>query len=561
MAINNEVKKYIGDVLEEAFNDYNESAPLKCTFDDKNDARKDTTINKIKSNNNEKIASAKRIVALAAGLVNQKLQDADANIELINVTDTFSLNSQDARISTKIKLNDQDKVVDVYVNFNARKMLNLPPQEFYSVVCALLYNSILAKSISDIGGLNTLKKQSENGQSVDFLRPQYDDPNVVRKKGSNAVDTETIDTIKTYLSNFLSQYMDEKNSASYDDIAELVAEEMLTTDRSAESILKSMFDVSKIKEFEDNSLNEARNSRLVDNVELAMNEYDMLGALTYEQQAAELLSTRTKSTFNAMKNSKEQVQNLANFCISFVDDFLRSNGLVNSGVMLTFNRTGTPGNFVKDNNGTRTINIDLSAVKSVTDLVMTMSHEVTHCLDSFKPGNENGANGLADSMEYDDIKSLGLKRGSKESKFLRKIHSYCYHLDPAERRARQGELAGLKFMQALAVNDPSLKEDISVNIKKFERYQNRVIKDVATLTGPNAAHLYAELQKEYIDMKGSLSPEVDKAMTTRLDYLKKLMGEGILSATQEMQSVKTSRNIRNEMNGLPKESSNDQRGL
>ena len=320
--------------------------------------------------------------------------------------------------------------------------------------------------------------------------------------------------------------------------------------------MSSLFDVTVVDTGVINLIS-TRINMLLDKSKMALNdnsglenEHGKLGfekSMDYAKQASELLSYETKDKFSKMKASKDG-EDIKNFCESYIADFLRSNGISDTYLSITFNENECQGMFYRGE--APKINIDLSKVESVTDLVMTLSHELTHSVDfanEYMPEMVDGVNcRLVDSSveiyELKDLSASGLSKKSPEYAFLQQLNAYCYHMDPSERRGRIGELSALKFMQSLADGDLDMKNDIQRNIESFKQYQQKTIEIAYALNDSYGKNGLNALREKFENMRASLPKEAEDMMEDCLSYLERVCNSN-LSLSEEEKSIEIANKI------------------
>lgn len=501
----------------------------------------------------------KRVVAL--GKMVQRIQrELNARFNTrFNIFEhtTVSADILNGDIKTNIKIfnsNGKNSVINTAINININSLLQLPPEEVYAILKAHICHSLICNKLNKDGSME------DDFENVMFFRDQDEKNNLEEHMKDKNERIKARKILKTYFMGLFKDYFPD-SFTKYDNIAEYVADDIVRSldDGKIDEMLSTFFDMStfdkagikKVEEFlgaDYKTLSAARGSKLLQSAkEMHTDPGKEIEAIDYEKQYQALLSIQTKSKFEEAKNSQNNA-NIKDFCAEFINNFMASNGMAGFGDnAITFKNEGELGTFYTN---PMSININLSKIKSATELVMTMSHELTHAKRAVlnaSSGVYNREDGslLVGGMD-EDISGSGLKTNSQEYKFLKEVQNYCYHLDPNEREARIGELSALKFMKELA---PERSAEIDESAKRYERYQQKTI-DIANALKGNGSGAYKSieaLKSEYESMKANMPESARNLIEERIKYLEDLtLSSGSLDMSQEEKSMGESRKINGE---------------
>jgi len=397
------------------------------------------------------------------------------------------------------------------------------------------------------------KEETENKNKTPEQVQQEKDKDIKLEKPGKEEITKNKATLilSSYLKGFLADNYAE-NFKKFGPVADLIAKRIVEsmTERDMRKLLGAFFDSSVLKEVDKLAFNKidefigvtktSRITFLSQKSDYALRKGDDVQSLNYEQQKVALMdvinsnNTNIKEEFNSLGfgSSREEKEN---FCIKYVSYFMQSRKL--KSIPVTFENKGALGTF-RDRNGEKSININLSKIKSVSELVMTLSHELTHATDSIIN------DGLQNNIE-ESITGSGYKSGSDVYGYLLKLKKICYKLNPNERRGRIGELSALQFMVETCNNDDT-KEELKKSIAKFIRYQENTIKQYNDLA-------LADLEMEAQNL-GQLNGRASEMIRERLNYLKKIQNDNDFS--DELQSIEDAKSYLDKLNGESENSSN-----
>ena len=235
---------------------------------------------------------------------------------------------------------------------------------------------------------------------------------------------------------------------------------------------------------------------------------------------------------------------LREFCERYTRTILAGAGISQSAVKITFEPKGDIGQYI-DYGTYQELNINLSKVgkiKNPAEIVMTLSHELTHAIDSTankaRGRTEAGGYGLLDNLVGDsrqDLKKLA-NEPQEVIEYFKELNKICYHVNPNERSARLGELTAIRFMQNMHP-DAKMQEYIRKSINSYKREQINVVKSM------NAVH---EIQTKYAGIKKLASKSTQALIEERLNYLASLDHRGMLNSEQELEAIAIAMNSKRE---------------
>ena len=217
--------------------------------------------------------------------------------------------------------------------------------------------------------------------------------------------------------------------------------------------------------------------------------------LGHKQQAVALLGEFSKKEFDSViKGSDDEIKG---FCKRFSNKFLQDSGLEVGTYEIDFSNSGDLGNYLdKGENGQKiTINIQkIKKLKNPAELMMTLTHELTHMVDSSLNKGEGAKYGLGRHNEVSGV-------DKNATGFVKRMQEIYYKVNPHERSARRGELVALEFMMGMQP-DPTMKKYIERSRTSFKNYQGKVLEAFDKVDG-----LIAEYESMGLDKKENLSKE------------------------------------------------------
>lgn len=541
--------------LKEVFDKYNKAEPISASF---NDERLSGILS---GTSNEpmpaKIENLCNVISSVATSITAELKH-NTNISEVKIADfTVSSNPNDPDCAPHVDLGSKEAsglVANVSLHVNIQKLINLPAEEVYSRIYSVVYASIFDKTLEKDA---TVADQIVD--NVDLVRGM--DEVEEKEAGQNPT---LFGRIMKYIANKIKEvlgldYPEEKINT----IAKEITHNYSSAYGGADIVYEDMFDTNAIKgDPSVQQLNHARVSKLISKADMAAAYENPREEMSYRQQATALLSEDVKASFNQMKiGGRAEMQA---FCTRYITQMLASNGINIDDLQITFDsvRVTSSGKEINLPQGTfydgnpKSINVNLDKVKDVTDLIMTLTHETTHAMDSIsntESGITNarggGLLGVARGVNLDD---LGVKKSSEEGMLLSLLNSMAYHLDPNERRGRIAELAGLQFMSEMAGVDSDARKEVDKNIAGFNRYQELTATYVESLTSgnPKDPNSLIALRARYDAIKGRLSESVRQAIDEKFNYIEQaLQTEQARDISREQQSIRDAQNISRVMNG------------
>ncbi len=531
--------------LKNVFDDYNKAAPLPKGFNN-ND------IDGILSGESgkempKKIDEFGKLIKSAEKSINDRWKNR-TNITAIRINniDTNS-DPNNPTILPKTTMQstgvDNGVMVDLSVNVNLSKLSYLPADRVYSQIVSAVEFSVFNKELDKDPELAKGDSEKDN---MAFGR----DAKELESFESSANDGVATKNLITYLSagiaNFIKELFGiEPTDNQVKNIANEVVQDFSGKKAygSAENAYDSMFDKSRLsKEPSLRELQGARIGKMLIDAETAfdMGEYD--SEMSYREQASALMSESMKKAFTDKLKSKnpEEVQS---FCTQYIASLLQSNNFSAESVSVSFianEETNSKGKFYQNGpSGVgREIVINLAPTNgkemSLTDLVMTLTHETRHAMDSLineERGVESGKGGnlvyaCKTTSKKDKVERMGMVPGSEEYKLLTLLDNMAYALDPNEMRGRMAELTALEFMAQMG--DSSMADDIERNKAAFERYQKKTETYAMGVLDSSSEFNLDKLWEQYQELKnaGELSAEAVSAFEYQFKYLKELCKEG-----------------------------------
>ena len=494
----------------------------------------------------KKLKLVKEAIKKAQNLLRAYLKPG-SELDIVSKS-TVSTSGESFSMSAQVNISEDgvSKSINFPINISYSDAVRLPMPELYAKVSALGYGSLSNAKVIDKSKIN------QNDNKVEFDKEVKE----IAVKNKQEIDSEEL--LAAYFESYLhnvarSNDFVDKGAVSYSEIAHILAESAVH-ELGVNDSIDLMFDVDALKSaVDEDSLHSARNIKLIGKAKEALNEsaHEPRVALGYLEQSNALLSERTKSAFEKIKSvsgtSLKTNYNTEGACRAFIVEYLQPYGIPASALNLTFNPlpSNEIGMFYKNQNR---LNIDLNNVRSATDLVMTLSHELRHFVDESDCIREKADFGWNDLDNYVDEKKQGdsdFELDKNAVRLFRKLNSMCYHLDPDERAGREGELVGLKFMQEIADGDYNLKVDIERNIEAFEDYQEKTCDMINGLFDEKSAYNLELLSAEI--ERANVPEDVKEMMRKRLKYLDALSNN--MDSAKESQSIKEAHKIARQLKG------------
>lgn len=499
-----------------------------------------------------KISLIKKYVSLIQKQANIKYSSALGKKFSIEKNMVFYADPNMPNVFVKLRImnNSKSDILPLSLNIPLDKLITMPSLEVYAILSAAT-NDVIQKSLAGKTGYVS---------DIDLAKADTKTQDLTEKKDtiiSNDSKKHAEIILSKYLETFLPNYFGDEFK-EFDDISKLVAAQIVgeLSDEQIQEMMGMFFDFSKfdnisiekVASFTGKDLSDIRCSKLFSNAqELWMNPDKEPEALNATQQYQELMSTSLKGEFkNIIQNGNlNNGFNIEKFCINYADTFMASNGL--KPIKLTFKNQGDLGEYLDGGGTNQCININLQKISSVTELVSTLSHELTHAVESSmnkSTGKETEQGfGLVDNISNDisgatdELKTFKLNsRNMTAYQFLQELNRICYHINPNERSARYGELSALKFMSAITGNQKS-EEQLSQTVESFKIYQQRTLDIINNLKNPKFLN---ELQASVDEITSSNVSQFNKEFfITRMQYLKEMLKkEKTLNSALEEESIR-----------------------
>lgn len=479
-----EINNEISDLnLYDLIDEFDSSEPILNGFSNNN-------LENVSNNNSyvpSKIKTFNRILKKVETGLNNKLKRTNLSVSNFNFRNTFSADEISREATTKISYNKnqsgKSSNVLLNLNVNVKKLLNYPAMEVYAIVSALAYNSVLGGV--DGKNLNNVKftEGNESGKNDAMLQTAED---ITQARSEEVQLASAKFLIREYLRDFLPNYFGDTLNTDLDFISSMVADQLVSqmNEREIANVSSFFFKFDKLdraaakegkKYFASGNLFRYRTARVQENASkytldgVDADYYKNAKALGSQQQFLALSSTfagkndKVKQALaGGFDNSNKK---LAAFCQEYADSFMDSNKL--KSIEIRFVNEGNC-QFVDDGKS-HYININLSAPEleggSITELVMTLSHELTHAVDA------SLGEGMTHSMD-EDISNIDFPEAEN---LINRLQSYCYQLDPNERHGRLGEISALKFLNSIYAGDSDMQEQIQNSVNKYSSYQMQTI--------------------------------------------------------------------------------------
>ena len=450
-------------------------------------------------------------------------------------------------VRSKILQTGNTNIMPISLNIPLDKLITMPAMEVYAILSATAHMTVQAEMLGEKNKFANVDLEHMSVEKFDKVKE------LSEKRVEHQENKQKATILLTrYLEGFLPSYCGEYFT-KFDNISALVANNIVDSMEpdQIEKMAGIFFDFGTLNYLIDKNisdyasipieeLREARLGALYNKArELWKDQDRQPEAIGVTQQYQALMSDKLKSQFSMLvANQGKGLSNTIDieaFCRNYANTYMESNGL--KPIDLTFENIGELGSYI-DAGTKQRININLSKISSVSELVSTLSHELTHAVES-SINKSNGEQtkegfGLADNISY-DISGLSLPKHSPEYKVLRQINYYCYRLNPNERSARYGELSALKFMQSIATTEKE-KEQLSNTIDEFVTYQTQTL-DIIKRLSENS--FMADIEKRVEEILASDIPEADKQLfRERMAYIKRMMkGQSRLEVSMENKSL------------------------
>ena len=474
-------------------------------------------------------------VKAAMNIINQAQKDVQRKAAALfdNSEISFKITSSDNKSLSDDVVNamnfnfsgeGEKQNLEVAINFNLSKLCTYSPDVVYAVAYKTMYDGLLKKREA-LSGDKTFKFGKE--AELEDGQPMVNDANFDRDGNYVEPKHPILDFIKKIIYKILG--VSEVDSTA---CAKQIEENFVQNGIQPEELFENP-----------------------NGSDLLVERYGKLVKQGYDQQSTALLSAISKDEFNAVKNQDDA--KVRAFCEKYARVVLATNGVSENEVKITFNNQGSLGEYLDYGGMNQVVNINLQEVKRMNnpaEVIMTLSHELTHAIDSTsnkREGKTVGAKGygLTDNLVGDMRK--GIQSASDENPevyaFVIKLQEICYRVNPNERSARYGELTAIKFMQEMNT-DKTMQAYIEKSIDSYKRYQSKVLDSISQV---------ASIQNEYEAIKPLISKNsTNKMIEERLEYISSLNQRGMLDPEQERRAIEIALNLKNKQTqtGLEMES-------
>lgn len=510
-----------------------------------------------------KINMIKKFVSLIQKQINSSYSDLFGRKFSIERNLIFYTDYTMPRVFVKMRISQRgiSNIVPVSLNIPLDKLLSMPALEFYSILSAAA-NDVVRKAyagkVGHSANINLDNPKTKNDSVVEKV-------NKIDKHNANKNHAEMI--LCKYLEEFLPNYCDGE-FVEFDDISKLIAGQIVAdlNEEQLNEMLSAFFDLSKFDDvalskvatFTGKDLVELRASKLSkDARNLLQDPSKEPEALSATQQYQALMSINLKNQYKSLIAGSGNIGvtnsfDVKNFCINYANTFMESNGL--KPIKITFDTKGGKrnlGEYIDGGGLEQSININLANISSVNELVSTLSHELTHAVESsnnkIKGIQTAEGYGLLDNISNDISKVSGelnnIKLNSRNTtamQFLKELNQICYHINPSERNARYGELSALKFMSAIA-GSKSSEDELNQTIEAFSIYQNKTRSIIENLQ--NEEYILG-LQKTVDEILNSNISANDKEyFSSRIKYIKEMIRKKeTFNISKEQEAIKEVQN-------------------
>ena len=505
--------------LETMFDEYNNSERLPADFSNEalgkfakglSSSSKEevqTTRNRVP----QKIKSIVKIVRTVTENLNARLMAIGNGYRFDTSKVTYSASQKYGKFDVNYKSGT--------INFNVTKLSKLPALEIYAYVTKCLYEAAVNEIVpSD----NKKQKQEKLDELIES-----------EIKHTN-LSPEDFERAKIVLSNYLEKFIKKyfpDDFKRFHNIAYFVAGQVIAemSEKDLSQVLKKFFDFESINGFATDAVvdflgytDEARISYISGMANKLLDSGKEIASLSYHEQAQELMSSSVLEKFRKIDPKKggfEYSQEIIDFINSYTRKFMSAHNLEN--IPVTFKNVGELGTYYPPSSGKEEININLAKLDklgSLTELVQTLSHELTHAVDAAKHG------GTLENSIGEDISRSGLD--GENLSFLKELNKYCYFVNPNEINARIHELSAIEFMQTAAKDDPLVQKDIQDSLKRFVRYQKRTLEIVEGNPSNKKLplkDLVDNFQKRSKSLERSpISERAKNLISSRVEYLEKI---------------------------------------
>ncbi len=521
--------------LLECFKEFDEQEPISKQFSNEdlrnlayNNGSKNVEIPK-------KIQAYKRLLAKAQENLQERFKAFGLSVADLKFDYTFSAGSPKPVLLTfEAKTKEGATFLNVNINSDVQKQLKFPSLENYAIISALVYKKVSDKNLIKFEANE--QKYVQNPKNLSLSSNENGD--LVQQRNSAKF------LMTAYLKSFLSKALNvEFEPGQLNFVVDAITEDLLSsmTPKEISRVSSFFFKMESLdREFLKDSKNyvaieNARTGKILESTkkfgDLALDkdaDYSDAKALSAEEQFLALSTAfigRTDKVKQALEGGfSTDNAKLVDFCTEYAHQFMSSNNL--EDIPIKFMDAGDECcAYVNEGGENHYIRINLAAKElkggNITELVMTLSHELTHAVDSTLNKVSGRGNGLIGSMNESTsaFNRENLPRNCRKEAcdLLQETQKYCYQLDPNEMHGRLGEISALKFLRGLYENDEVMQSQMQQSITAYNKYQKRTIE-------------YAEgLPEKIADFKRRLdalgiSPSSNeyKMIEKRIDYLKSL---------------------------------------
>lgn len=421
---------------------------------------------------NKKLNAFRAMLVRMEGDLNRTFNKLGINIGPIKIDGSFSAGKSDRELVTKLSFfqndNGKSSVGVVNMNMNIKKLLKYPSLELYALVSSSVLKSVLGKDGNKVQ--DVIYKSGKTLEDVN--------------KGQSLVNSEiNREKARRILKRYIKTFLNENFNDSVFEVS-FITDSILDSlsDENIKKLMHHNFDnvVSKDGLLLDDALDKhmsIKNYRIqalhkkIFDVQLNIEGVSSSEVNAYREQELALSNVFLKGKFNKAKESilSGNSSDLMSYCESFASAFCQSHG-INAPKINFVNKKNARflGQYHDLGSGGQYIDINLGRVDNIIDLSTTLTHELTHAIESSlnksRGATNNDGTGLLNDMS-EDISHSGLAKGTAEYNLLKEINNYCYYVNPNERNARQNEVSAYAFMVKFADDDPILKAQLSESIQ------------------------------------------------------------------------------------------------
>lgn len=413
--------------------------------------------------------------------------------------------------------------LNVTFEFNADKLKSAPPFIIYNAFASNMRSTLLSKREAynkNPGKLQNEAELNENQKSEN--QPEDSLENIVLDfildKIYALLGVRDRETAKQFMTDYKGQ--------------------------TGMSVSESFFDFSDTR-----NATLAYSNMMTNKAQEAIKRGDGSLAVGYSQQGLVLAGSVSNEQFNALLNGNDRGA-LMNFARTYAASYLAQNGIQNANaVAITLNSVGELGTYYASENRVN-INVDkIGQMNNPTEVVMTLSHELTHAIDAALGAVRGPGGQVQYRMENNMSENISAAQNDAGDvyDFVAEMQNICYHINPNERHARIAELSALEFMAAKAGNNQGIKNTIKRSTVGFISYQNETKNFISYIANP--ANVKA-LSDKYSTLRGRASPAARRLIDERFAYFNNLKGQNLLNTQIEDAAIEQAQQLLNQINGL-----------